>query len=72
LSDRKAKGGDRKSEDETGNRVVARYLADMTGQLESMARASKLELLAYLLAMARAEAESQTREARDDPTANPL
>ena len=30
----------------------------MTGQLESMARAAKLELLAYLLAMARAEARS--------------
>jgi hypothetical protein len=39
-------------------RSVARYLADMTGQLETMARAANLELLAYLLAMARAEAES--------------
>ena len=38
--------------------AMARYLADMTGQLETMARAANLELLAYLLAMARAEAES--------------
>lgn len=41
---------------------VARYLADMTGQLESMARSAKLELLAYLLAMARAEAEAVSLE----------
>ena len=41
-------------------RSVARYLTDMTGQLETMARAAKLELVAYLLAMARAEAESIT------------
>lgn len=44
--------------------AVARYLADMTGQLESMARAAKLELLAYLLAMARAEAESAMLDSR--------
>ncbi len=41
--------------------VVARYLADMTAQLESMAGAARLELLAYLLAMARAEAENLAR-----------
>jgi hypothetical protein len=46
------------SDDEAHTQAVARYLADMTGQLESMARASKLELLSYLLSMARAEAES--------------
>ena len=55
-----------KSDDDTGSLAVARYLADMTGQLESMARASKLELLAYLLAMARAEAESAALDARSD------
>ena len=32
--------------DDGGPQAVARYLADMTAQLESMARASKLELLA--------------------------
>ena len=59
LSERRGSGGGPKagSEDD-GGRAVARYLADMTGQLESMARAAKLELLAYLLAMARAEAEA--------------
>jgi hypothetical protein len=47
--------------------TVARYLADMTAQLESMARAAKLELVAYLLAMARAEAESLTNHPASDP-----
>jgi hypothetical protein len=45
-----------------GTEAIARYLADMIGQLESMARAANLELLAYLLAMARAEAESSARK----------
>ena len=45
-----------------GVEAVARYLADMTGQLESMARAADLELLAYLLAMARSEAEAMSRK----------
>jgi hypothetical protein len=35
---------------------VARYLADMTNQLERIARASNHTLLAYLLAMASAQA----------------
>jgi hypothetical protein len=70
LSDRKIRGGKLKPHDEVGNQAVARYLADMTGQLESMARASKLELLAYLLAMARAEAESVALEAGIEPNLN--
>jgi hypothetical protein len=41
--------------------AVARYIADMTGQLESMANAAHLDLLAYFLAMARAESESSAR-----------
>jgi hypothetical protein len=45
-----------------GAEAVARYLADMTGQLESMARAADLELLAYLLAMARSEADAISRK----------
>ena len=45
-----------------GSEAVARYLADMTSQLESMARAADLELLAYLLAMARSEADSISRK----------
>jgi hypothetical protein len=47
-----------------GSEAVARYLADMTGQLESMARTAELDLLAYLLAMARSEADSVSRKAR--------
>jgi hypothetical protein len=41
--------------------AVAEYLADMTRQLESMAVAANLELIAYLLAMARSEADSIAR-----------
>jgi hypothetical protein len=40
---------------------VARYLADMTAQLELMANSAQLDLLAYFLAMARSEAEQQAR-----------
>ena len=46
--------------------AVAGYIADMTAQLESMATAAGLDLLAYFLAMARAESEAaaQRRLAR--------
>ena len=71
MAERKAHLSEANSAEESGVEAVARYLADMTGQLESMARASKLELLAYLLAMARAEAESLAIESRADPTARP-
>jgi hypothetical protein len=49
--------------------AVAQYLADMSGQLESMARAAKLELVAYLLSMARTEADviARTRPHDGDP-----
>jgi hypothetical protein len=36
---------------------VARYVTDMTSQLEAMASAAHLDLLAYFLGMAKAEAE---------------
>jgi hypothetical protein len=36
---------------------VARYITDMTAQLEAMAVAARLDLLAYFLGMARAESE---------------
>ena len=36
---------------------AARYAADMTAQLEAMAAAVDLDLLAYFLGMAKAEAE---------------
>ena len=51
--------------------AVARYLADMTSQLETMARGAKFELLAYLLAMARAEAEAAALEARAELSGAP-
>ncbi|MGD0641191.1 MAG: hypothetical protein ABSC22_10625 [Roseiarcus sp.] len=41
--------------------AVARYIADMTEQLESMAIAAHLDLLGYFLAMARAESETSAR-----------
>jgi hypothetical protein len=36
---------------------VARYAADLTAQIEAMALAADLDLLAYFIGMARAEAE---------------
>jgi hypothetical protein len=42
-------------------RATAEYLTDMIAQLESMARAGGLDLVAYLLAMARVEADSNAR-----------
>jgi hypothetical protein len=41
--------------------AVASYIADMTAQLGSMATAAGLDLVAYLLAMARAESEAASR-----------
>ena len=40
---------------------VARYVADLTAQLEAMAVAADLDLLAYFVGMARAEAEMFVR-----------
>lgn len=55
-------GASRSSSDlPEGAEAVAHYLADITSQLETMARGAQLELLAYLLAMARAEAETLAR-----------
>ena len=47
------------------SRAVAEYLADMIGQLEGMARLSGFDLLVYLLAMARVEAQANSRAAED-------
>ena len=49
-------------------RAVADYLADMIGQLEDMARRSRLDLLVYLLSMAKSEAQAS---ARTGPTPRP-
>jgi hypothetical protein len=40
---------------------VARYITDMTAQLEAMAMAARLDLLAYFLGMAKAESEIYVR-----------
>ena len=40
---------------------VARYVSDMTAQLEAMATAARLDLLAYFLGMAKAESEMFVR-----------
>ncbi len=40
---------------------VARYITDMTAQLEAMAIAGRLDLLAYFLGMAREESEIYVR-----------
>jgi hypothetical protein len=53
--------------DETAE--VARYIADMTAQLGAMARAAGLDLLAYFLAMANAESETEARAgAKSEPS----
>ena len=41
---------------------TARYIAQLTGELTHLAGAAKLETLAYLLAMARVEAEVLARQ----------
>jgi hypothetical protein len=51
---------------------TARYIADMVGALAAMAGDAKLDLLTYLLNMARVEAELQARQSEtltDDPKA---
>jgi hypothetical protein len=50
---------------------TARYIADMVGALASMAGEAKLDLLTYLLNMARVEAELQARQTEDDPQDDP-
>jgi hypothetical protein len=54
-------GGEASPDPDDGVGTVAGYIADMAGQLEAMARSAELELLSYLLAMARAEADTITR-----------
>jgi hypothetical protein len=49
--------------------AVAGYITDMTAQLESMATAAGLDLLAYFLARARAEGETSARVAAAEPPA---
>jgi hypothetical protein len=60
------------SDDSLGHRrdesaEVARYIADMTAQLASMARVAGLGLLAYFLSMANAESEANARGGGREP-----
>jgi hypothetical protein len=58
---------------------IARYVADMAAQLEAMSAAAELDLLAYFLGMAKAEAELFVRttieagpdSAKDEEVADP-
>ena len=45
---------------------IASYIAQLTAEMGQMAAAAKLEVLAYLLAMARVEAEMIVRRDADD------
>jgi hypothetical protein len=49
-------------EDISSGEETARFVADMIVSLSDLARAAKLDLLAYLLDMARVEAEVQARQ----------
>jgi hypothetical protein len=44
---------------------TARYIADMVGALAAMAGQARLDLLTYLLNMARVEAELQARQSEE-------
>ena len=57
-------GHDQSFSDQNDNAVAtetARYIADLTAQMESMASAAKLDFLAYLLGLVRAESEAVAR-----------
>ncbi len=43
---------------------VARYVAQITGELSALARSSRLDTLVYFLEMARHEAQAQARTGR--------
>ncbi len=54
--------------DDEGNvRAVSEYLSDMIAQLEEIAKRSRLDLLVYLLSMAKSEAQTKARA----PTSSP-
>ncbi len=48
--------------------AIANYLVDMIAQLEAIARASKRDMLAYLLAIASAQAAAPKRGDAEGPT----
>ena len=54
-------GGDPPPFDRADAVETARYIADMAAQMQAMAAAAKLDFLAYLLGMIRAESEAVGR-----------
>lgn len=50
---------------------AARYIAQMVAELSAMAGEAKLDMLTYLLNMARVEAEMISRSEEPDPTDEP-
>ncbi|WP_309389734.1 hypothetical protein [Chelatococcus sambhunathii] len=56
---------------ETGRSEVATYIASLTADLSEMSRRQGLSTLAYLLDMARLEAEGAARRGRADGSSDP-
>jgi hypothetical protein len=59
---------ERCGDDLVDNESIAGYLARAAAELESIARSSKLRLVAHFFAMASEEAESQTRRVESRAT----
>lgn len=57
--------GETNSEPVGSTEDTARYIADMVGALAAMAGEARLDLLTYLLNMARVEAELQSRQSEE-------
>lgn len=56
-------GQDGGAGDESSSKETARYIADMTVGISALARKAGLEVLAYILDMARLEAEETAQKA---------
>ena len=54
-------GKDNDNTDGEARRAVARYIADLTRDLAMVARNHRLDMLGYILEMARLEAEASTK-----------
>ncbi len=56
-----------RSERERAEAEIAGYIAQMTGEMMAMAAKARLDLLAYLLSIARTEAEVVARQGFTEP-----
>ena len=63
--DKTAPGDRPRSMTSRTQREAADYVADLAGELAEIARGSKLDLLAYLLDVARLEARTRAQELAD-------